>query len=95
MKAIATEVLRTTLWIQIRTSKPSCLTGWPNVIKNRRPFLSWSSGGLTSLTSRVRPGSAIIRKTQAGPEWRGTMYLTPSRRKCRPTWQLSSPSYSP
>jgi len=40
--------------------------------------------------SRVRPGSAIIRKTQAGPERRGTIYLTPFRPKCRRT----VPSYS-
>jgi hypothetical protein len=38
---------------------------------------------LTYLTGA--PGSVIIRKTQAGPERRGTIYLTPSRPKCRRT----------
>jgi hypothetical protein len=40
-------------------------------------------------------GSAIMHKKQAVPEWRGRMYLTPSRRKCRPKRPLSSSSYSP
>jgi hypothetical protein len=30
----------------------------------------------------------------AGTENRNTRHLTPSRRKCRPTWSLSSSSYS-
>jgi hypothetical protein len=42
-------------------------TGSPNVVKSKRSFLSRSSSRSTSLTSRVRPGRAIIRKTQAGP----------------------------
>ena len=54
-----------------------------HVIKSQKAVPGQSSRGSTWPTSRVRPGSAIIRKTKAGPERLGTTYLTPSRSKYR------------